>query len=108
MTGTPSQIELAEQIRPRVEAEFQRVAGVLRSTSLEQSLPDRRDTLAVIAILEEKREETLSNDRAGYFICNWQEMTDQVRQTIAADSRFQAIRAGRELRRRNDSVREKL
>jgi hypothetical protein len=108
MTGTASQIELAEQIRPRVEAEFQRVAGVLRSTSLEQSLPDRGDTLAVIAILEEKREETLSNDRAGYFICNWQEMTDQVRQMIAADSRFQAIRAGRELRRRNDSVQENL
>jgi hypothetical protein len=70
MTGSPSQIEWAEQIRPRVEAEFHRVAGALRSTSLRQSEPDRRNTLAVIAILEEKREETLSNDRAGYFICN--------------------------------------
>jgi len=70
MTGTASQIELADQIRPRVEAEFHRVAGALRSTSLKQSERDRRDTLAVIAILEEKREETLSNDHAGYFICN--------------------------------------
>jgi hypothetical protein len=106
MTGTASQIELAEQIRPRVEAEFHRVAEALRSTSLRQSELDRRDSLAVIAILEEKREETLSNDRAGYFICNWQEMTDQVRQMIAADSRFEAIRAGRELRRRSDSRQE--
>jgi len=108
MTGTPSQIELAEQIRPRVEAEFHRVAGALRSTSLRQNELDRRDTFALIAILEEKREETLTKDHAGYFICNWQEMTDQVRQLISADSRFQAIRAGRELRRRNDSVRENL
>jgi hypothetical protein len=30
MTGTASQIEWAEQIRPRVEAEFHRVAGALR------------------------------------------------------------------------------
>ena len=108
MTGTASQIELAEQIRPRVEAEFQRVAGALRSTSLRQSELDRRDTFALIAILEEKREETLTNDRAGYFICNWQEMPDQVRRLIAADTRFQTIRAGRELRRRSDSGRERL
>src|SRR6185312_3352489 len=108
MTGTASQIELADQIRPRVEAEFHRVAGALRSTSLKQSERDRRDTLAVIAILEEKREETLSNDHAGYFICNWQEMTDQVRQLIAADRRFEAIRAGRELRRRSGSGQENL
>jgi hypothetical protein len=108
MNGTACQIELAEQIRPRVEAEFQRVAGALRSASLRQSETDRRDTLAVIAILEEKRDETLSNDRAGYFICNWQEMTDQVRKMIAADSRFEAIQAGRELRRHSDSGQDNL
>jgi len=108
MTGTPSQIELAEQIRPRVEAEFHRVAEALRSTSLRQSDLDRRDTFALMAILEEKREETLTNDHAGYFICNWQEMTDQVRRLIAADARFQTIRASRELRRRSDSGRQSL
>jgi hypothetical protein len=106
MTGTASQIELAGQIRPRVEAEFHRVAEALRSTTIRKSEPDRRDTLAVIAILDEKRAETLRNDRAGYFISNWQEMTDQVRQMIAADSRFEAIRAARELRRRSDSAQE--
>jgi len=44
MTGTASQIELAEQIRPRVEAEFHRVAGALRATGLRQNEPDGRDT----------------------------------------------------------------
>jgi len=35
-------------------------------------------------------------------------MTDQVRQLIAADRRFEAIRAGRELRRRSGSGQENL
>jgi hypothetical protein len=56
--------------------------------------------VAVIAILEEKREETMAHDQAGYFIRNWQELTDQVRQMIAADSRYQVIRANRKSRAR--------
>lgn len=56
--------------------------------------------MAVIAILEEKREETMAHDQAGYFIRNWQELTDQVRQMIAADSRYQVIRANRKSRAR--------
>jgi hypothetical protein len=52
----------------------------------------------VIAILEEKRAETMANNQAGYFIRNWQELTDQVRQLIAADVRYQAIRANRKSR----------
>ena len=99
MTGTPSQIEWAEQIRPRVDAEFERVATAFRFTADHQTGADREDTLSVIAILEEKREETLANDQAGYFIRNWQELTDQVRQSIAADERYQTIRQAREARR---------
>jgi hypothetical protein len=98
MTGTAGQIEWAEQIRPRVDNEFQRVASAFRSAALRQSAPDRVDTLAVIAIVEEKRVEVMANDRAGYFIRNWQELTDQVRRLIAADSRYQAIRSNREMR----------
>ncbi len=63
-----------------------------------QTEQDRADTLAVIAILEEKRVETMANDHAGYFIRNWQELTDQVRQMIAADARFGAIQANRKSR----------
>jgi len=98
MTGTASQIEWAAQIRLRVESEFQRVAGAFRSQAARQTETERADTLAIISILEEKREEVMSNDRAGYFIKNWQELTDQVRQLIAADSRYHAMRTNRELR----------
>lgn len=98
MTGTASQIEWAEQIRPRVDAEFQRVASAFRVAASNQRERERDDTLAVIAILEEKRVEVMANDRAGYFIRNWQELTDQVRQLIASDGRYQAIRANRETR----------
>ena len=52
----------------------------------------------MIAILEERRAETIGNDQAGYFIRDWQELNDQVRQLIFRDSRYQAIKAGRSAR----------
>lgn len=93
MTGTPSQIEWAEQIKSRVNAEFERVAKAFAQAAREQSAQDRLDTHAIIAILEEKRVEIMAKDQAGYFIRDWQELRDQVRQTIARDSRYQAIKA---------------
>ena len=99
MTGTTSQIEWAELIRPRVDAEFDRVANALNTAASHQAEQDRMDTMAVIAILEEKRIEVMANDKAGYFIESWRELSDQVRQMIAQDSRYQAIRAKRQVRR---------
>jgi hypothetical protein len=81
-----------------VEGEFQRVANAFLATADGQTEQDRADTLAVIGILEEKRVETMANDRAGYFIREWQELTDQVRRMIAADARFAAIQANRKSR----------
>jgi hypothetical protein len=49
-----------------------------------------------IAILEEKRAEVMANDRAGYFIRDWQELGDQVRRMIGQDARYQAIKAARQ------------
>jgi len=95
MTGTQSQIEWAEQIRPRVGAEFDRVAHALESVARHQKKEARADTQAVIEILKEKRAETMANEFAGYYIREWQELTDQVRQLIRQDSRYQAIRSGR-------------
>jgi hypothetical protein len=92
MTGTQSQIEWAEQIKPRVGAEFDRVAKALANVAAHQREQARKDTQAVIAILNEKREEVMANDRAGYFISQWQELTDQVRRMIRLDPRYQAIR----------------
>jgi hypothetical protein len=95
MTGTQSQIEWAEQIKPRVGAEFDRVAKALADVAQHQRERARADTHAVIAILQEKRAEVMANDFAGYFIRDWQELTDQVRQMIHRDARYQAIRSGR-------------
>jgi len=93
LTGTPSQIEWAEQIRPRVSAEFDRVAKVLLAAAGNRGEQFQIDTEAVIAILEEKRAEVMANDRAGYFIRDWQELTDQVRRMISQDPRHKTIQA---------------
>lgn len=95
MIGTVSQLDWAEQIKARVSAEFDRVANALESAASKQAEQDRMDTQAVIAILEEKRTEVMAKDQAGYFIHEWQELRDQVRQMIAQDSRYQAIKANR-------------
>lgn len=98
MTGTPSQIEWAERIKPRVNAEFDRVAKALAAAAGNQGGDVRTDIEEVIAILEEKRAEAMATDRAGYFILQWQESADQAWQTISQDSRYQAIKAGKAAR----------
>jgi len=95
MTGTESQVEWAERIKLSVSAEFDRVAEAFKGVARKQGDQARMDTEAVIAILEEKRAEVMAQDRAGYFIHDWQELRDQVRQMIAHDPRYQAIRARR-------------
>jgi hypothetical protein len=65
MTGTESQIEWAERIKLSVHAEFDRVANAFRQAAESQRGQDRLDTLAIIAILEEKRAEILANEHAG-------------------------------------------
>jgi hypothetical protein len=99
MTGTESQIEFAEQIKPSIQDEFDRVANALRQAAERQSGLDRLDTIAMIAILEEKRVETLANPHAGYFVRVWQELSDQVRQLLMHDSRYKAIQVQRRARR---------
>src|SRR5579859_2932145 len=104
MTGTANQVEWAAQIKVRVNAEFDRVAGALGSAAGKKAERDRTDTLAMIAILEEKRAEVMGNDAAGYFIHDWQELGDQVRQMIVQDSRYKAIKANQELARRISQI----
>jgi cell division FtsZ-interacting protein ZapD len=99
MTGTPSQIEWAELIQPRVNAEFDRVAKALRSAAANQVQQEQVNTVAIIGILEEKRVEVMANERAGYFIREWQEITDQVRRMISQDPRHRAIQANRAVER---------
>lgn len=104
MTGTPSQIELATQIRSKIAEDFDRVAAALRKASEARSDDFRAETAAVIAILEDKRAEVLGEERAGEFIRDWQELSGRVAQMIAADPRYQAIKAQRESRKEVASV----
>jgi hypothetical protein len=104
MTGTPSQIEWAERIKPRVNAEFDRVAKALTAAASNRGEQVRMDTQAVIAILEEKRAEVMARDQAGYFIRDWQELRDQVRQMIRQDARYQAIKARKAERQQTSNL----
>jgi hypothetical protein len=95
LTGTPSQIEWAIEILPRVAAEFDRVAAAFEARACLQAGQTQSDTRAVIAILLRKRSEVLANSRAGYFIQEWRELSDQVRRLIANDPGYRAIQANR-------------
>jgi hypothetical protein len=95
LTGTANQIEWAKQIKTRVNAEFDRVKTALEAAAAKQSDHDRLDTEAVIAILQDKRAEVMAHQEAGYFIHDWQELRDQVRQMIMKDDRYKSIKAGK-------------
>lgn len=95
LTGTESQIEWAERIRHKVANEFDRVANAFRAVAVHQTTLEQMDTDAVIAVLEDKRTEVMARREAGYFIHDWQELHDQVRQMIAADPRYQAVKMRR-------------
>jgi hypothetical protein len=95
MLGTVNQIEWAERIKLQVNDEFDRVAEAFRSIAGKQSGAQRSETESVIAILEEKRAEVMARREAGYFIHDWQEIGDQVRQLIFRDPRYQAIQPRR-------------
>ena len=98
MIGTANQVDWAERIKRQVNEEFDRVSKALKSAASKQAEQKRMETLSVIAILEEKWVEVMAKDHAGYFIREWQELRDQVRQMITQDSRYQAIRANRSAR----------
>ncbi len=110
--GTTSQIEWAEAIKLRVIGEFDRVAETLRTVAQRQSAQDRLDTGAILAILEEKRFQVLERNEAGYFIKNWQELSDQVQKLVRDDARYVAIRmekaARAEARRQGCAASEQL
>ena len=94
LNGDADEIEWALLIRARVNAEFNRVVKVLERTAIKRSGQQRADTYVMIAIVEEKRAEVMSNQDAEYFIRDWHELHDQVRKMLNNDVRYQAIKAG--------------
>jgi cell division FtsZ-interacting protein ZapD len=104
LTGTVNQIDWAEQIRERVSKDFDRVANAVKSVAAKQVERDQSDTEALIAILEEKRAEVMEKEQAGYFIHDWQEPGDQVRQMIVKDARYGAIKTNQAARKRASKI----
>jgi hypothetical protein len=95
LTGTANQIELAEQIRARAGEEFDRVVQALGVASSRQSDSERAATHAVIAIIRKKRAAITAQDRAGYFIQEWQNLDGRVRQLLSMDAEYLKIQATR-------------
>src|SRR5690348_7684803 len=92
LRGTENQVEWALRIRDQIDQEFDRVAAAFRVVAHRQTGRRRAETVAIIAILEEKRSEVMCNVEAGYFIRGWQEIGGQVRQLIFDDARYQEIK----------------
>lgn len=95
LIGTAGQVEWAERIRRLVEVEFDRVAASFRRVASKQTGDKRAGTETILAILEEKRADAIGRTQAGYFIHDWQEIGDQVRQMIFLDDRYKKIQAAR-------------
>ena len=100
LTGTPSQVEWAERIRFTVTQEFDRVAKAFQAQITIQTGEKQAETRTILEILEQKRAETMCIPIAGYFIREWQDLGDQVRQMIAKDPRYHFIKDQRAKRRR--------
>jgi hypothetical protein len=99
LTGTAAQVEWAERIKRTVNDRFDRVAASFRLVA-EREIDDKRaETEEIIAILEDKRAEVMSQQEAGYFIHDWQEIGDRVGKMIVHDPRYRAIRCNRDARR---------
>lgn len=95
LSGTEAQVEWAQRIKAQVDAEFDRVAKSFRTVARRQAAEMHIGTEAVIAILEDKRAEVMRRSEAGYFIHNWQEIGDQVRQMILLDPRYLSLKKKR-------------
>ena len=91
LTGTANQIEWATDIRNKVNLEFDRVARALASVREGQSELRRTATVHILGILAEIRAEVMANERAGYYIHDWQERGSQVRTMLLRDVRYLAV-----------------
>jgi hypothetical protein len=100
MIGTADQVKQAEQIKGRINAEFDRIARALETAAGKQTERDRIDTEAVIVILEDKRTDVMEKGQASYFLNNWRELNDKVRQLITQDTRYMAINTRKAMRNR--------
>jgi hypothetical protein len=100
MIGNVNQVKRAEQVKIRINTEFDRIARALTSAAARQTGHERTDTEAVIVILEDKRTEVMAKSQASYFINNWRELSDEVREKIVQDPRYRDLNTQRARRQR--------
>ena len=99
MIGTPGQVEWAERLKRQADAEFDRVVKAFQAVAETHTGPEKMEIGTIIEIVEQQRYEAMANERAGYFIRNWQEPASQVRTLMAADARYTVIQERRANRR---------
>lgn len=95
LSGVQNNLEWAEQIKLRVNAEFDRVAVAIHASAERRNEERRMETLVLMSILESKRTEVMSRQDAGYFIHDWQQIVHQVSTMIRSDARYLAMRKKR-------------
>jgi len=98
LTGSEAQIEWAERIRVQAAAEFDRFERAFLEVSRRQSPVDRQDTEAIILIVRSYRDQVMKNPSAGYFIRDWQDIGQQIRNMLAANEDCRTIKLLREQR----------
>ena len=98
MNGNAEQVNKAKRIKERINSEFDRLARALESSAGKHTGPEQKDIEAVLVILEEKRAEVMAKGQADYFINNWREVNDQVRELIVQDTRYREINTRKALR----------
>lgn len=89
-----NQVEWAERIKRQVNEESIAWRGHSARSPVNRVMP-RALIPKRLSILEEKRAEVMRREQAGCFIHDWQEISDQVRQMIFNDVRYQAIKTNR-------------
>ena len=92
LIGTPTRWSGRNASGDRVIADFDRVAKSFHTVAAEQAADKRAGTEAIIDILEDSRAAVMRKEHAGYFIREWQETGDQVRQLLLHDPHYQALK----------------
>lgn len=85
--------DLDDPIKRQLDREFDRVTASLRSIAARQQRHRHADTVAIIALLEEKRAEVMREQPLRWGIHDRRSFGDQIREWVLADARYQAITA---------------
>jgi hypothetical protein len=98
LTGQPSQISSANQIRVQVDHHFSSMAQAIRSGAARYRSLEPAEIEMMVGVVEEHRTKVLSSVDAGYFVDAWQDPADGVARLIHEDERWKAVVVARATR----------